>query len=63
MYDTASVGDHIVVEATIVDHGRRQGEVLEVLGRDSEQLRYRVRWSDGSESIFIPGPDAHIQRA
>ena len=63
MHDTATVGDRIVVEATIVDHGRREGEVLEVVSGGAEQPRYRVRWSDGSESIFAPGPDAHIVRS
>ena len=62
MHDTATVGDRIVVEATIVDHGRRQGEVLEVISGDTDQPRYRVRWDDRSESIFVPGPDARVER-
>lgn len=62
MHDTATVGDRIVVEATIVDHGRRHGEVLEVIDGDAEQPRYRVRWNGGSESIFVPGPDARVER-
>jgi len=33
--------------------------VLEVLGEgDSEH--YRVRWQDGRESIYFPGPDAQV---
>ncbi|OLL71469.1 hypothetical protein Ae168Ps1_5972 [Pseudonocardia sp. Ae168_Ps1] len=63
MHDTASVGDRIVVEAAVVDHGRRRGEVVEVLGGDDEQVRYRVRWSDGSESLYFPGADAHVEHA
>lgn len=55
----AQIGDHIVVEARIVDGGRRRGEVLAVLG-DRDTPRYRVRWADGSESVFCPGPDAHV---
>ena len=61
MYDTATVGDRIVVEAAIVDRSRRAGEVLEVIG-SGEQTRYRVRWDGGEESIFIPGPDARVER-
>lgn len=63
MYETASVGDRLVVEAAVVDHGRRHGEVLEVLGHGTDELRYRVRWSDGNESIYFPGPDAHVERS
>ena len=55
----AQIGDRIVVEAPIVDGGRRRGEILAVLG-DRDAPRYRVRWADGSESVFFPGPDAHV---
>lgn len=60
MHDTATVGDRIVVEAAIVDRSRRAGEVLEVLGGDA--IRYRVRWDGGDETIFVPGPDARVER-
>lgn len=56
----AAVGDRIVVEAAAVDRGRRQGEVVEVLGTGDDQ-HYRVRWQDGHESIFYPGPDARVE--
>lgn len=62
MHDTATVGDRIVVESSVVDRSRRAGEVLEVVG-GGDQLRYRVRWDGGSESIFVPGPDAHVEGA
>lgn len=61
MHEKAAVGDRIVVEAAVVDHGRRHGEVLEVLNGDADQPHYRVRWSDGSESIYYPGGDAHVE--
>ena len=55
----AKSGEHIAVESARLDQGRRHGEVLEVLGAgDSEH--YRVRWQDGHESIYFPGPDAHV---
>jgi hypothetical protein len=55
----ASRGDRIVVESVHLDSGRRSGEVLEVLG-DGETRHYRVRWQDGHESVYFPGPDARL---
>ena len=60
MYDTAAIGDRIVVESTFVDRSRRHCEVLEVLGT-GDGLHYRVRWDGGEETIFFPGPDARIE--
>lgn len=56
----ANCGDHIVVETTTLATHRRRGEVLEVLGQ-GEQEHYRVRWDDGHESVYFPGPDARVQ--
>ena len=53
----AQQGDRIVVESVHLDSGRRSGEVIEVLG-DGESRHYRVRWQDGHESVYFPGPDA-----
>lgn len=61
MHDTATVGDRLVVEGPVVDRSRRHCEVLEVLG-DREAPRYRVRWDHGGESIYVPGPDARVER-
>lgn len=61
MYDKATAGDRLIVEGPVVDRSRRHGEVLEVLG-DGDEQRYRVRWDDGSESIYVPGPDARVER-
>lgn len=55
----AAVGDEIVVEGTSVGSPRRRGEVLEVLG-EGEGTHFRVRWDDGHESTYFPGPDAHV---
>ena len=55
----ARQGDRIVVESVHLDVGRRSGEVLEVLG-DGETRHYRVRWQDGHESVYFPGPDARL---
>ena len=50
----------IVVETATLNAARRHGEVLEVLG-DGELEHYRVRWADGHESVYFPGPDARVQ--
>jgi hypothetical protein len=55
----AVVGDRIVVAPAMLDGPVRDGEIIEV----GEQGRppYLARWSDdGRETLFFPGPDAHI---
>ncbi|MDQ4116166.1 MAG: DUF1918 domain-containing protein [Actinomycetota bacterium] len=62
----AHVGDKITTEShQSTDAGRRHGTVVAVLDEGGEEEHYRVRWQDGHESIFFPGPDAHLdeQRA
>jgi hypothetical protein len=54
----AQVGDHIAVETTL-NLRRRGGAGLDVLGVD-DQPPYRARCDDGHESVYFPGPDAHI---
>ena len=55
----ANRGDQIVVETSTLDAARRRGEVVEVIG-EGEHEHYRVRWDDGHESVFFPGPDARV---
>ncbi len=55
----AKCGDQIVIETSTLAAARRRGEVLEVLG-EGEHEHYRVRWADGHESVYIPGPDARV---
>jgi hypothetical protein len=54
------VSDRLVVPGI---HGQaRVGEIVEVVpGHDS--VRYRVRWADGHESVFTPGPGATVDAA
>jgi Domain of unknown function (DUF1918) len=47
-------GDRLIVESERVDQPAREGLILEVIRRSST-LAYRVRWSDGHESVFTPG--------
>jgi len=62
MAEKAKPGDRIVVEAHHVGEAHREGEILEVLGEAGHE-HYRVRWADGSESVFYPSSDAKIERA
>lgn len=56
----ATVGDRLIVHGTHVDDVNRDGEILEVRGKDGEPP-YVVRWSDtGHETLVFPGPDATI---
>lgn len=55
----ATVGDEIVVESEILDQTKRRCTVLEVIGAGDLE-HYLVRWEDGHESIFYPGPDARV---
>ena len=55
----ATVGDEIVVETETLDQGKRRCTVLEVIGKGDLE-HYLVRWEDGHESIFYPGPDARV---
>ena len=55
----AEVGDHIVIETATLDAARRHGEVVEVIG-EADRRHYRIRWQDGHESVYFPGPDARV---
>jgi hypothetical protein len=58
----AKQGDHIVIETAALDAPRRHGEVVEVLGQGDRE-HYRIRWQDGHESVYFPGPDARVVAA
>jgi len=58
--DSGRKGDVIAIAPHHVGERERLGEVVAVLGT-GEHIRYRVRWDDGSETIFYPGGDARIQ--
>jgi hypothetical protein len=57
-----AAGQRIV--ATRSGHSRSTdslAEVLQVCASESGEL-YRVRWQDGLETYFVPGPEAHDRR-
>ena len=56
----AEVGDRIVVASGTLHRPIRDGEILQTGAGGSGP--YLVRWSDsGNESLFFPGPDAHVE--
>jgi hypothetical protein len=60
------VGDRLVVRGHHVGQPDRDGEIIEVRGKDGGPP-YVVRWDDtGHETLFFPGSDAvveHFKRA
>ena len=55
-------GDHIVIDSPHVGSPPREGEVLTVIVGEVG-VRYRVRWSDGHETLISPVAGvAHIVR-
>lgn len=57
------VGDEIDVVRSGHAPGHRNGHgrVLGVLGRPGREV-YRVRWADGIESMYAPGPETTVHR-
>jgi hypothetical protein len=51
----ATTGDRISVVGAKTGSVTREGEILEVIEGDLN-VRYRVQWTDGHESLFSPGP-------
>lgn len=55
----AEVADRLVVRGAKVGQADRVGEIVELVVGHGPQ-RYRVRWSDGHESVYSPGADAEV---
>jgi hypothetical protein len=55
----ATVGDRITVQGLHVGDATRCGEVVEVKGPRGEPP-YVVRWDDGHEAVFVPGPGVRV---
>ena len=56
----AAAGDQVVVESSHLMAHRREGQIVEVHDPDGAPP-YLVHWTDtDTESLFFPGPDAHI---
>jgi hypothetical protein len=50
---TGNKGDRVFLESERVGQPVREGEILEVI-QGTTSVRYRVRWSDGHESVLTP---------
>lgn len=59
----AQVGDRLTVRSRRVGQSAQEGEIVEVSSGGAGRERYRVRWSDGRESVVFPGSDATIAPA
>jgi Domain of unknown function (DUF1918) len=56
----ASVGDRLVIRGHHVGDVQREGEILEIVGKDGAPP-YVVRWSDNEHvSRTYPGSDAYV---
>ena len=58
----ASTGDQLVVKSRHVGDPDREALVLEVHGQNGA-APYKVRWSDGHESVFFPSSDCSIKQS
>ena len=56
----ARIGEWVIVEGRGLDDGRRQGQITSLVHADGSPP-YRVRWTDGHDSVFYPGPGARIE--
>lgn len=56
----AQKGDRIVLAGEQVDRPTRDGEILEVRGKDGAPP-YLVRWSDGHTGLLYPGPGSVLR--
>lgn len=57
----ATIGDELIVRSPQLEGSVREGEILEIRGRNGSPP-YVVRWSDnGHESLIFPGPDATVR--
>jgi hypothetical protein len=52
-----AVGKRVVAESESIARRPRSGVVEEVFGGDPSP-RYRIRWDDGHESIYMPASGA-----
>ena len=56
----ASPGDRLVVTGHHQGEAERDGEILEVHGKDGGPP-YVVRWEDGTTTTLYPGSDVSVQ--
>lgn len=57
------VGDQFIVNSRVVGQPPRTGEIIECIDGGGLTPHFRVRWTDGHESIVYPGGDARVEPA
>ncbi|ONH30599.1 DUF1918 domain-containing protein [Pseudofrankia asymbiotica] len=55
----AKTGDRVCVHSRIVGQPERHGVILDVRGENGPP--YMIRWDDGHEVMFFPGPDSVLE--
>jgi hypothetical protein len=61
-WDDAQIGDELSVESHRLRGSRRTGTIVEILGAPGHAY-FGVRWQDGRQTVFHPGPDAVLHSA
>ncbi|MCE7082578.1 DUF1918 domain-containing protein [Streptomyces sp. ST2-7A] len=56
----AHIGDRVITHGRTVGRPDRVSEIIEVLGDDGGPP-YRVRDTDGHETLLYPGPDSVVE--
>jgi Domain of unknown function (DUF1918) len=56
----AQKGDRLIVRGNRVGDPDREAVVVEVRGEDGGPP-FIVRWEDGHEGLFFPGPNTHVE--
>jgi hypothetical protein len=56
----ADIGDELVIKGHHVGDSDRKAVIMEVHGEEGAPP-YRVRWSDGHESVFFPSSDTVVE--
>ncbi|MGD0373187.1 MAG: DUF1918 domain-containing protein [Streptosporangiaceae bacterium] len=56
----ADIGDELVIKGHHVGDSDRKAVIMEVHGAEGAPP-YRVRWSDGHESVFFPSSDTVVE--
>lgn len=59
----AQVGDQFIINSRTAGQPPRTGEIIECIDQGGLTPHFRVRWSDGHESIVYPGGDARVEPA
>ena len=58
----AQVGDRLTRDSNRVGQAAQEGEIVDVIRGAGGEEHYKVRWSDGRESVVFPGTDTRIAR-